>query len=324
MTGAAPPNDVLVVDRLRLDYPVPRASLFAAPRSVRAVDGVSFAIPRGRTLGLVGESGCGKTSIAKMVMAIEKPTQGSIRILGRDIHRLSPRELLGFRRHFQMVFQDPYGSLNPRHTVGRIVAEPARNGDAKTRTRVAAALEAVGLKAADTAKYPHQFSGGQRQRIAIARALVTRPDLVVADEPVSALDLSVQAQVLNLLRDLRETHGLTYLFISHDLAVVEYLCEDIVVMFAGRIVERGSARAVLTAPAHPYTAALRDAMPRIDRAGNRRARERSAADKTDAPTTTTTGCPYASRCKRAIARCAGEMPLLRPVASDREVACHVA
>ncbi len=324
MTGVVPPNEVLTVDRLRLDYPLPRASLFAAPRAVRAVSDVSFAISRGRTLGLVGKSGCGKTSIAKMVMAIEKPTQGNIRILGRDIHRMSPRELLGFRRHFQMVFQDPYGSLNPRHTVGRIVGEPARNSDAETRARVAAALEAVGLKAGDTAKYPHQFSGGQRQRIAIARALVTRPDLVVADEPVSALDLSVQAQVLNLLRDLRETLGLTYLFISHDLAVVEYLCEDIVVMFAGRIVERGSARAVLTAPAHPYTAALRDAMPRIDRAGTRRSRVRPAADKADAAIAMSPGCPYAPRCKRAIARCTAEMPELRPVAPDREAACHVA
>lgn len=324
MSGVVSSNDVLVVDRLHLDYPLPRASLFAAPRAVRAVSDVSFAIPRGRTLGLVGESGCGKTSVAKMVMAIEKPTQGNIHILGRDIHRLSSRELLGFRRHFQMVFQDPYGSLNPRHTVGRIVAEPARNVDAGTRERVAAALESVGLKAADTAKYPHQFSGGQRQRIAIARALVTRPDLVVADEPVSALDLSVQAQVLNLLRDLRETHGLTYLFISHDLAVVEYLCEDIVVMFAGRIVERGGARAVLAAPAHPYTAALRDAMPRIERAGTRRGRVRPAADKPDAAAATSAGCPYAPRCGRAIARCRAELPALRPVASGREVACHVA
>jgi peptide/nickel transport system ATP-binding protein len=324
MTGAAPSNDVLTVDRLRLDYPMPRAFLFAAPRVVRAVSDVSFAIAHGRTLGLVGESGCGKTSIAKMVMAIEKPTEGSVRILDRDIHSLSSRELLGFRRHFQMIFQDPYGSLNPRHTVGRIVAEPARTADAETRARVAATLEAVGLKAGDTTKYPHQFSGGQRQRIAIARALVTRPDLVVADEPVSALDLSVQAQVLNLLRDLRETLGLTYLFISHDLAVVEYLCEDIVVMFAGRIVERGGARAVLTAPAHPYTAALRDAMPRIGRAGTRRSRMRAAADTADTSAATSPGCPYAPRCTRAIARCTAELPELRPVASDREVACHVA
>ncbi len=324
MNGIAPSSDVLAVDRLHLDYPLPRSSLFAAPRVVRAVSDVSFTVPRGRTLGLVGESGCGKTSIAKMVMAIEKPTQGSIHILGRDVHRLSARELLGFRRHFQMIFQDPYGSLNPRHTVGRIVAEPARSVGAETRARVAAALEAVGLKAADTAKYPHQFSGGQRQRIAIARALVVRPDLVVADEPVSALDLSVQAQVLNLLRDLRETHGLTYLFISHDLAVVEYLCEDIVVMFAGRIVERGSARDVLTAPAHPYTAALRDAMPRIDRAGTRRDRVRPAADKPDAAAVTAAGCPYASRCGRAVARCMTELPELRWVAPHREAACHVA
>ncbi|MGD9844318.1 MAG: oligopeptide/dipeptide ABC transporter ATP-binding protein [Variibacter sp.] len=314
---------VLELDDLVLDYPLKRESLFAAPRSLRAVDGVSFAIPRGRALGLVGESGCGKTSVAKTVMGLEQPTAGHIRILGRDIAVMPRGELLGFRRHFQMVFQDPYGSLDPRHTIGRIVAEPMRTSMAKARKPVGDALEAVGLSAGDAKKYPHQFSGGQRQRIAIARALVTRPELVVADEPVSALDLSVQAQVLNLLRELRETLGLTYLFISHDLAVVEYVCEDIVVMFAGRIVERGATRTVLSAPAHPYTVALREAMPRIDRAGGRRRRASRADDKSDATADRAVGCPYRPRCARAIERCATETPKLRPLANNQEVACHV-
>ncbi|MGE0749682.1 MAG: oligopeptide/dipeptide ABC transporter ATP-binding protein [Variibacter sp.] len=314
----------LALQDLALDYLLPRENLFAPRRFLRAVDGVSFAIPHGGALGLVGESGCGKTSIAKMVMGLEKPTAGRIRILDRDIATMPSRDLLGFRRHFQMVFQDPYGSLDPRHTVGRIVAEPMRTGWSKARQPVEAALEAVGLSAADARKYPHQFSGGQRQRIAIARALVTRPELVVADEPVSALDLSVQAQVLNLLCDLRETLGLTYLFISHDLAVVEYVCDEIVVMFAGRIVERGAARTVLNTPAHPYTITLRDAMPRID-SGGRRHRARPAATKADAPADrATTGCPYVPRCPRAIGRCRTETPLLRPLASGQEAACHVA
>jgi peptide/nickel transport system ATP-binding protein len=314
---------VLELDNLILDYPLKRESLFAAPQSLRAVDGVSFAIPRGRALGLVGESGCGKTSVAKTVMGIEQPTAGHIRILGRDIATMPRSELLGFRRHFQMVFQDPYGSLDPRHTVGRIVAEPMRTSMAKARKPVDEALEAVGLSAGDAKKYPHQFSGGQRQRIAIARALVTRPELVVADEPVSALDLSVQAQVLNLLRELRETLGLTYLFISHDLAVVEYVCEDIVVMFAGRIVERGATRTVLSAPAHPYTVALREAMPRIDRAGGRRRRASRTEDKSDATANRAVGCPYRQRCAYAIDRCGVEMPKLRALANNQEVACHV-
>ena len=229
-------TEVLAVEKISIDYPLQRQGLFAPAGRLRAVDDVSFSIARGRALGLVGESGCGKSSIARAVMGLQRPSAGNIRVLGRDICAMAPHELLGFRQHFQMIFQDPYGSLDPRHTVGRIVAEPARRPASEMRDRIAASLEAVGLKAQDAMKYPHQFSGGQRQRIAIARALVTRPDLVVADEPVSALDLSVQAQVLNLLRELRETLGLTYLFISHDLAVVEYICDEVVVMFSGQIV----------------------------------------------------------------------------------------
>jgi peptide/nickel transport system ATP-binding protein len=315
-------TEVLAVDRISIDYPLRRQGLFAPVRSLRAVDSVSFSITRGRALGLVGESGCGKSSVARAVMGLERPSGGEISILGRDIFAMAPRELLGFRRHFQMIFQDPYGSLDPRHTVGRIVVEPARRPAAEMRDEVAAALEAVGLKPHDVNKYPHQFSGGQRQRIAIARALVTRPELVVADEPVSALDLSVQAQVLNLLRKLRETLGLTYLFISHDLAVVQYICDEVCVMFAGQIVEQGGVGTVLSTPAHPYTIALRDAMPRLDRSGPRR-RARPPAEKAGAETGQPSGCPYASRCALAIAQCITERPELRPLRSGQWVACHV-
>ena len=315
-------TEVLAVDQLSIDYPLQRQSLFAPARWLRAVDNVSFSIARGRALGLVGESGCGKSSIARAVMGLERPSVGNIRILGRDIFEMASRELLSFRHHFQMIFQDPYGSLDPRHTVGRIVAEPSRRPAAEMRDHVAASLEAVGLKSQDAAKYPHQFSGGQRQRIAIARTLVTRPELVVADEPVSALDLSVQAQVLNLLRKLRETLGLTYLFISHDLAVVQYICDEVCVMFAGQIVERGDARSVLSAPAHPYTVALRDAMPRLDHTGSRR-RSRPPTEKASAETGPPSGCPYASRCTLAIPQCTTERPELRPLRSGQLVACHV-
>jgi len=313
-------SDVLSVDRLSIDYPLKREGLFSPRRSLRAVDGVSFSIARGRALGLVGESGSGKSSVARAVMGLERPHSGKLTILGRDIFAMPPRELLGFRAHFQMIFQDPYGSLDPRHTVGRIVAEPARRSVAGMRDEIAAALEAVGLKPEDSAKYPHQFSGGQRQRIAIARALVVRPELLVADEPVSALDVSVQAQVLNLLRKLRETLDLTYLFISHDLAVVRYICDDISVMFAGQIVEQGDVGTVLNAPAHPYTIALRDATPRLDRRGPRR-RRAASLDGAGADGELG-GCPYASRCALAVPKCIQERPELRPLPDGRSVACH--
>ncbi|MBN8990119.1 MAG: ATP-binding cassette domain-containing protein [Rhizobiales bacterium] len=313
-------REILSVSQLSIDYPLKRESLFSPRRSLRAVDDVSFSIVRGRALGLVGESGSGKSSVARAVMGLQRPSSGTLNILGRDIFAMPPRELLGFRAHFQMIFQDPYGSLDPRHTVGRIVAEPARRSAAEMRNEVAAALEAVGLNPQDSSRYPHQFSGGQRQRIAIARALVTRPALLVADEPVSALDVSVQAQVLNLLRKLRETLGLTYLFISHDLAVVRYICDDICVMFAGQIVEHGDVGTVLNAPAHPYTIALRDAMPRLDRHGPRRRRSTSPEEaRADAEPG---GCPYASRCTLAVPKCIRERPELRPLPDGRSVACH--
>jgi peptide/nickel transport system ATP-binding protein len=248
---------LLAVENVVKHYRLPRESLLKPAPVVEAVRGVSFTMTAGRSLGIVGESGSGKSTLARLAMALEPPTAGRIVLLGQELNALPPAALTRARRDFQMVFQDPYGSLDPRQRVGRIVAEPLHGVRAdEARERVAASLEAVGLRATDAAKYPHEFSGGQRQRIAIARALITRPRLIVADEPVSALDVSVQAQVLNLLADLQQQFGVTYLFISHDLAVVDHLCDEVAVMYRGQIVEHGPADEVLRAPAHDYTRSL--------------------------------------------------------------------
>ena len=256
---------LLEVEHLSRDYRLPRERLLRPAPFVHALADVSFTVQAGRSLGVVGESGSGKSTLARLVMALDTPTAGRVRLLGRDLQRLSAGQLQAARADFQMVFQDPYGSLDPRQRVGRIVAEPlAALHDldaAGQRARVAEALDAVGLRAADASKYPHEFSGGQRQRIAIARALITRPRLIVADEPVSALDVSVQAQVLNLLADLQREFGVTYLFISHDLAVVEHVCADVIVMREGRIVEQGAPERLFRDAQHPYTRALLAAVP---------------------------------------------------------------
>ena len=246
-------------------YTLPREKLLEAAPVVEALRGVSLAVQAGRSLGIVGESGSGKSTLARLAMALEPPSAGQVLFMGRDLNRLAPAELRAARRDFQMVFQDPYGSLDPRLMVGRIVAEPLHEGTPAERAqRVAAALDAVGLRASDVQKYPHEFSGGQRQRIAIARALITRPKLIVADEPVSALDVSVQAQVLNRLIDLQQQFGVTYLLISHDLAVVDHVCDEVVVMHQGTVVERGAPQELFAHPGHPYTRALVAAVPRID------------------------------------------------------------
>ena len=269
-TGATPAIRLVEVRDVHKHYPLPRESLLEAPGRVRAVDGVSLSITAGRSFGLVGESGCGKSTLARLIMALEAPTRGAIRFRGEDLVALGANALRRRRRHFQMVFQDPFGSLDPRQRVERIVAEPLDALETvdreERRARVVDALAAVGLKNSDLDKYPHEFSGGQRQRIAIARALITRPALIVADEPVSALDVSVQAQVLNLMHDLQAEFGVTYLFISHDLAVVEHVCAEVAVMNAGRIVERGVAHEVFANPRHDYTRTLLDAVPRIPQA----------------------------------------------------------
>jgi ABC-type glutathione transport system ATPase component len=251
----APP--LLELREVTRRYTLPREKLLEPAPVVDALRGVSLAVQAGRSLGIVGESGSGKSTLARLAMALEPPSSGEVHFMGRDLHRLGAHALREARRDFQMVFQDPYGSLDPRQKVGRIVAEPLPDGGAAEREqRVAESLDAVGLRASDAEKYPHEFSGGQRQRIAIARALITRPKLIVADEPVSALDVSVQAQVLNLLMDLQQQFGVTYLLISHDLAVVDYVCDEVVVMHQGLVVERGASADVLQVPQHPYTQRL--------------------------------------------------------------------
>ncbi|MFL5149572.1 MAG: ATP-binding cassette domain-containing protein, partial [Microvirga sp.] len=248
---------LLKVEDLVKHYTLPRERLFEPPPKVEALRGVSFTMQAGTSLGLVGESGSGKSTLARQVMALEQPTAGRVTLLGRDLNALAPAELRAARRNFQMVLQDPFGSLDPRQRVGRIVAEPlAAMASADARTRVAESLDAVGLRGSDAERYPHEFSGGQRQRIAIARAMILHPRLVVLDEPTSALDRSVQKDIVELLRDLQSAHGLAYVFISHDLAVVRAVSDRILVMKDGRVVESGPAEQILEAPGEPYTREL--------------------------------------------------------------------
>ena len=342
---------LLQVRDLAKHYQLPRERLLQPAPVVEALRGVSFTLRSGRSLGIVGESGSGKSTLARLVMALEAPSEGRVSLLGRDLHQNIASEMRAARRDFQMVFQDPYGSLDPRQRIGRIVAEPLVGVDAQdARARVAASLDAVGLRAGDADKYPHEFSGGQRQRIAIARALITRPQLIVADEPVSALDVSVQAQVLNLMQDLQQQFGVTYLLISHDLAVVDHVCNDIIVMYAGRVVEQGRADTLLRAAAHPYTRALlaaaRDtgvdrAAPAAsaavdpvrvaaglaphDRPAWRAAAQAGAASIRVADAGAPAGaCPYAGRCRDRQARCEHEAPQLRALGADHQAACHFA
>jgi peptide/nickel transport system ATP-binding protein len=262
---------LLVVEDLVKQYRLPREKLLEPGPLVHALQGLSFTLPRGRSLGVVGESGSGKSTLARLVMALEAPSAGRVVLDGEDLHRLPPAALRRAREKLQMVFQDPYGSLDPRRTVLQTVSEPLRMlhgaSAAEQRERAGQVLDAVGLRAADLGKYPHEFSGGQRQRIAIARALITRPQLIVADEPVSALDVSVQAQVLNLMQDLQDQFGLAFLFISHDLAVVNLVCDEVIVLYQGRIVERGAPDRLFRAAEHPYTRTLLAAVPGARRDG---------------------------------------------------------
>lgn len=265
------PDILLDVQHLSQQYALPKPSLFAKAGHIQALNDVSFQLAAGKSMGIVGESGSGKSTLARLVMALEKPTQGKVLFKGQDLNALPQDALRRARSDFQMVFQDPYGSLDPRQKVLRIVSEPLSStlnnpsGQAliaqalspqDLKDRAAQALTEVGLRASDLDKYPHEFSGGQRQRIAIARALITRPSLIVADEPVSALDVSVQAQVLNLMMDLQERYGLSYLFVSHDLAVVNLMCDDVLVLQHGQLVEAGSADDIFLRPQHPYTQEL--------------------------------------------------------------------
>jgi peptide/nickel transport system ATP-binding protein len=294
---------------------------FARRNARPALAGVSFSMEQGRSFGIVGESGSGKSTLARIALALDKPDSGAVRLDGRSLFELSRRDLRAARAHMQMVFQDPYGSLDPRQRVEKIVAEPlaALGGvsRAERRSRVQASLEAVGLNASDASKHPHEFSGGQRQRIAIARALITRPRLVIADEPVSALDVSVQAQTLNLMSDLEREAGVTFLLISHDLAVVAHICALTAVLYRGRIVETGETDALFANPAHPYTRELVDATPRLDRPAHA-----SLPPSSHGPDTGE-GCPYAGRCAFGRPRCREEAPILETKdGGSRKVACH--
>ena len=294
---------------------------------VRAVDGVSFTVGRGETLGLVGESGCGKTTVGRTIIRLQEPTSGHALLDGTDIFSLGPDALRAFRRRVQMIFQDPYGSLNPRMKVGDAIGEGMeihRMGTrAQRRERVATLLQEVGLDASYATRYPHEFSGGQRQRIGIARALAVEPELIICDEPVSSLDVSVQAQVLNLLSDLQRARKLSYLFIAHDLAVVRQVADRIAVMYLGRIVETGPADQVLRAPRHPYTVALRSAVPEATVAPA--AGRIVLGGDPPSPAAPPSGCAFHTRCfhPRRDERCRIERPELRPLAGV-QVACHYA
>ncbi len=313
------------VTNLATHFPIRRGLLRRQVAAVRAVDGVSLSIPRGGTLGLVGESGCGKTTVGRSILRLVEPTAGRVRIGGIDVGGLKAGELRRFRRRMQIVFQDPYGSLNPRMTVRQILEEGLvihGMGDAAARLdRMAEALRRTGMPADALARYPHEFSGGQRQRIAIARAVVLEPEFLVLDEPISALDVSIQAQVVNLLVELRERLGLTYLFISHDLAVVDHVADDVAVMYLGRIVERGPAAAIRREPLHPYSIALFSAVPTVDVA-RRRPRIVLTGD-VPSPARPPAGCRFHPRCPLAEEACRAVDPPATSV-GPHVVHCHVA
>ncbi|MFE1575666.1 ABC transporter ATP-binding protein [Streptomyces fradiae] len=329
---------ILEVRDLVKHYPLTRGVLFRKQiGAVKAVDGVSFSLRPGETLGVVGESGCGKSTVARMLVNLERPTSGAIRYRGEDITRLSGRALKAVRRDIQMVFQDPYTSLNPRMTVGDIVGEPyeihpeaAPKGD--RRRRVRELLEVVGLNPEHINRYPHQFSGGQRQRIGIARGLALQPRVIVADEPVSALDVSVQAQVVNLLERLQDEFGLSYVFIAHDLSIVRHISDRIGVMYLGRIVETGTDTEIYDHPTHPYTQALLSAVPVPDPEAREHRERVLLSGDVPSPANPPSGCRFRTRCWKARERCALEVPLLAVPAVFREVdsparhdsACHFA
>jgi oligopeptide/dipeptide ABC transporter ATP-binding protein len=318
---------VLEVRALTKDFPV-RRGLFRRPGVVRAVDGVSFTIGPGETLGLVGESGCGKSTLGRCVLRLLAPTSGQVRLQGADITRLSRRALRPFRRHMHIVFQDPYSSLNPRMRVGAIVAGPLRHHGVRdaglVAGRVAELLDRVGLRPELAQRYPHQLSGGQRQRVAIARALVLRPALLVADEPLSALDASVQAATINLLVDLQRDLGFACLFITHDLSAAEYLGDRIAVMYRGRIVELAPRAELFAQPRHPYTQALLSAVPLPDPRAERARRPLVLETPPASPLETPPGCAFHPRCPAAIAHCrTAEPPLVDVTGHGHLASCHL-
>ncbi|MEV4757387.1 dipeptide ABC transporter ATP-binding protein [Micromonospora sp. NPDC049559] len=322
---------ILEVDHLVKHFPITQGvALKRRTGAVQAVDGVSFELRRGETLGVVGESGCGKSTLAKLLMRLETPTSGRARLDGRDIFKVSGAELRRLRRNMQMVMQDPYTSLNPRMTVGDIVGEPfeihpeaAPKGE--RRRRVQELLEVVGLNPEHINRYPHQFSGGQRQRIGIARALALRPEIIICDEPVSALDVSIQAQVINLLEQLQDEFGLSYIFIAHDLSVVRHISDRVAVMYLGKIVEMGTQEEIYERPSHPYTQALLSAVPVPDPEAREEREIIRLTGDVPSPADPPSGCRFRTRCWKAQEICAQQEPLLvRRAAEPHPSACHFA
>ena len=319
--------NLLEVNNLKVYFPIKRGLLGRVKGHVRAVDDVSLTLNAGETLGVVGESGCGKTTLGRAIIRLIEPTAGSITFEGENIAELSSPELRVRRRKFQVIFQDPFGSLDPRMTVAEIIGEAIeihRLAATKTlrQNRISELLEAVGLNPAHAQRYPHEFSGGQRQRIGIARALAVEPKLIVCDEPVSALDVSIQAQIINLLQDLQRRLGVAYLFIAHDLAVVEHISRRVMVMYLGKVVELADAKTIVRQPRHPYTQALLSAVPVVDPKSKRK--RIILGGDVPSPIDPPAGCAFHPRCSLVQQQCRTEIPPLREVAPGHWVSCHLA
>jgi len=317
-------NTLLQVENLKKWFPVGGGLLKAPTRYVKAVDGVSFTVKSGETFGIVGESGCGKSTLGRTILRLLEPTEGKIIFSGIDIAHLKRKDLQKLRRDLQMIFQDPYASLNSRMKVGKIIEEPliihGIGNEKERKKKVEELLEIVGLNKESGQKYPHEFSGGQRQRIGIARALILNPKLIVCDEPVSALDVSIQSQILNLLKELQEKFRLTYIFISHDLSVVDYISDRVAVMYLGRIVELADKEKIFSNPLHPYTKALLSAipLPQVEKKKERIILEGDVPSPVDPPS----GCHFRTRCRFADEKCVSKIPILREIEPGHRVACH--
>jgi oligopeptide transport system ATP-binding protein len=324
-----PSETIVQVEDLKKHFPITRGILVQRTvGAVRAVDGISFDILRGETMGLVGESGCGKTTAGRTILGLYPTTEGTVKIEGMDVHRADSAERLTIRRTAQMIFQDPFASLNPRWTVNAIISEPLRvhkvfKNHQERSNRVKELMELVGLSPRLINRFPHEFSGGQRQRIGVARALASEPCFIVCDEPISALDVSIQAQVVNLLEDLQDRLNLTYLFIAHDLSMVRHICDRVAVMYLGKIVELGRKNEIYENPLHPYTVALLSAVPIPDPAASRKRKRIILEGDIPSPVNPPHGCRFHTRCPRVFERCDKEEPEWKDVGGDHYVACHL-